>query len=338
MEVSSNDIPQVSVIVPVYNVAPYIEECAESLFKQTLSNIEYIFIDDASTDNSLDLLKKIINKYPEREKFVKVIRHESNKGISFTRQEGVDLASGEWVIHCDSDDFLPYNAYETLLKEGRSDNYDIIIGSFNFFGKGIKGKLVKYENETLSNEELFNRLSGLKKNIIIGTLWNKLIKRELYNNIRFPDNVSYCEDVFVLFEILALKSNLRISITQDIIYNYRLRDNSLICNVNKKNSEDVSNLIKLLQELKSKSLVECENAFNSKIISLLFRLIKTNFPINELYLDYYQYRKFIKLNKEINFLEKLHLFFALNGHIKLAYFTKGIYKYMKNLKYFLIKI
>lgn len=107
--------PKVSVIIPVYGVERYIEQCARSLFSQTMRDgIEYIFVDDCSPDKSIEILEDILREYPHREPQVKIIRHTENQGIGGTRRTGVKNATGEYIIHCDSDDWVEPDMYEML--------------------------------------------------------------------------------------------------------------------------------------------------------------------------------------------------------------------------------
>ena len=99
--------PKVSVVIPVYGVEKYIERCARSLFEQTMQEgIEYIFVDDCSPDRSIEILEKVLKEYPHREPQVKIIQHSKNQGIFYTRNTGVENATGEYIIHCDSDDWV----------------------------------------------------------------------------------------------------------------------------------------------------------------------------------------------------------------------------------------
>ncbi|MBP5211144.1 MAG: glycosyltransferase family 2 protein [Bacteroidales bacterium] len=96
----------VSVIVLVYNVRDYIAQCARSLFGQTLEDIEYIFVDDCSGDESIEILEKILEEeFPERKGSVKILRNDRNRGQAWCRRLAVENAAGEYIIHCDSDDW-----------------------------------------------------------------------------------------------------------------------------------------------------------------------------------------------------------------------------------------
>lgn len=117
--------PKVSVIIPVYNVEKYIEKCAESLFNQSLIELEFIFVDDCSQDRSL-LLLTVLDKYPYRKKQVKILVHENNLGVSQSRQDGLDIATGEYIIHCDPDDWVATNMYETMYMQAKKHSADIV--------------------------------------------------------------------------------------------------------------------------------------------------------------------------------------------------------------------
>lgn len=95
---------KVSVIVPIYNVSRFIKRCVESLFNQTLDDVEFIFVNDCTPDDSIDILKKVIADYPDRNTMI--INHEVNKGLPAARNTGLKAASGDYIFHCDSDDLL----------------------------------------------------------------------------------------------------------------------------------------------------------------------------------------------------------------------------------------
>lgn len=306
--------PELSVIIPIYNVAPYIEECVESLLNQTIQSIEYIFIDDHSDDNSLELLNRTIKKFPEREAQIKIIKHDKNKGISFTRQEGVRFAKGKWIIHCDSDDKIKKDAYEKLLKIGDEKKVDIVISSYldiekdqivskNYQGEGI-----------ISSKEFLEGISGATNNSLHGALWNKLIRRELWEGIRFPENLSYCEDVYVLFCIVQKNPNIHIFLTPQYLYYYRRRSNSLIKSQGQNRINEIETLITLLEQFKKKNLCEYKYIYNSQIINLLYRL--TILKPNPFYITgkYFKYKKYLQDNKSLKKLKRIQLHHALSGH------------------------
>lgn len=119
--------PKVSVIILVYGVEKYIERCARSLFEQTLDDIEYIFVNDCTKDHSIDVLQKVLDKYPNRKSQVKIIHNERNLGQAGTRTVGMKNATGDYLIHCDSDDWVDVTMYEKLYSKAKETDADIVV-------------------------------------------------------------------------------------------------------------------------------------------------------------------------------------------------------------------
>lgn len=110
-------VPKISVIVAVYGVENYIEKCVRSLFEQTLDAVEYIFVNDDTPDNSIVILKSVLDEYSERKNNTHIINFETNTGVANARTVGMKLATGKYMIHCDLDDYLEDDALEVLYKE-----------------------------------------------------------------------------------------------------------------------------------------------------------------------------------------------------------------------------
>lgn len=91
---------KVSILIPIYNVEKYIEQCANSLFSQTYTHIEYIFVNDKTQDNSIDLLEKCIEQYPQRHEHIKIIHHKANSGLGLARKTALEAATGEYITFC----------------------------------------------------------------------------------------------------------------------------------------------------------------------------------------------------------------------------------------------
>ena len=121
---------KVSVIVPIFKVRDFIERCVCSLFDQTLDEVEYIFVDDASPDDSIDVLKSCMEQYPTRKDQVIIITHEKNLGLPAARNTGLVRASGEYVLHCDSDDFVEREMLEEMYKVAKESDADMVYCDF----------------------------------------------------------------------------------------------------------------------------------------------------------------------------------------------------------------
>lgn len=184
--------PKVSVIVPIYNVEKYIERCACSLMEQTLQEVEYIFINDCTPDRSIEILQRVLNDYPEKASMVRILEHDVNKGLATTRNTGLDAASGEYIIYCDSDDWVERDMYETMYNKAKETNADIVVTDF----------YNEYPNHALIQSQPYpnNPLECVRK-MLAGELHcstcNKMVRKKVYieNNVRFPDGINMWEDV-----------------------------------------------------------------------------------------------------------------------------------------------
>jgi glycosyltransferase involved in cell wall biosynthesis len=166
---------KISVIVPVYNVERYISRCATSLFEQTLADIEYVFVNDCTQDKSIDELQNVINQYPNRRNSVKIINHDTNKGLGFARTTGVNNAEGEYIIHCDSDDWLSKDACEKMYNTAKETDADIVWCDFFLSNNG--------NEQYISQANMNDNVVVLKDMLATKMWWNlagRCYKREFY--------------------------------------------------------------------------------------------------------------------------------------------------------------
>ena len=188
---------KISVIVPVYNCAPYVERCIRSILAQTYTDLEIICIDDGSTDDSGNILDKLSCEDAR----IRVI-HQKNAGVSAARNVGIDLATGDLITFVDSDDAIEPDMYETLLPYFDDAHVDIVHCGYKriHLDGSIKdvngtGKVVR-QNKYEAAECL---IAG---RIFVGSLWNKLFRSKLFLSIRMDSQLVINEDVLVLAEIL----------------------------------------------------------------------------------------------------------------------------------------
>lgn len=174
---------KVSIIIPVYNVARYIEKCARSLLEQSFQDIEYIFVNDCTPDNSMEILQNILCDYPGRN--VKIINNECNKGLAESRDVGIRAATGDYVLNCDSDDWVELEMVETMYKKAIETNADIVCCNIsNEYGTHSTIQQYAYAEETQENG-----LLDLRCYHFYTAVWNKLIRRNLffiYNIWHYP--------------------------------------------------------------------------------------------------------------------------------------------------------
>lgn len=213
--------PKVSIIIPVYNAEAYIERCATSLFEQTLDELEYIFIDDCTPDRSIEVMENTLARYPERREQVNIIRHAQNQGVSQSRQDGLDAATGEYVIHCDPDDWVELDMYESLYREAQRKNADMVICDF-FENTQRKERYISQNITSTSSEDILNALLSQQ---LHGACWNKLIRRVCFDeyNISFPNDIIRWEDLYVICSLTL--NDLNIVYEPKAYYHYDLYSN-----------------------------------------------------------------------------------------------------------------
>lgn len=194
--------PLVSVIIPVYNVAPYLRESLDSVLEQTYENLEILVIDDGSTDGSGD----ICDEYAQRDARVRVVRQD-NRGLSAARNTGLDRMHGALVAFLDSDDAFASEAIGTMVAAQRKSGAEIVVCSYTDHrtAKALRGgKRRAWSGLSIKKEELLSSDEALRR-LVDGALgisvWNKLYAGRLWKTIRFPDGCVF-EDVHVTPSVL----------------------------------------------------------------------------------------------------------------------------------------
>lgn len=193
----------ITVVVPVYNNALYLESCLDSILAQTYRDLEIICVNDGSTDNSLELLHTIAKRDPR----VTVLSQE-NAGVSAARNAGLELAHGDFVAFVDSDDELEPDMYETLLKLATEYQADIAHCGYKRMHldgteKNIQG------TEKLLVQDSWNAIQCLLTGkFFVGSLWNKLYKKELFSDVRFDTSLKINEDVLINVQVFLKAKKL----------------------------------------------------------------------------------------------------------------------------------
>lgn len=184
--------PLVSILVPVYAVERYIERCAVSLMEQTYGNVEYVFVDDGGKDRSIEILREVVGRYPERVGSVKIVSHERNRGIAAARNTAVKTATGDFIMFVDSDDWVDSTIVEKCVERQAKTGADITICDYQI--EMPNGK-VAYEDWPDAKDNLDLCLGQLQTRQRWG-LWAQLTRRSLYtdNNILMREGCNMGED------------------------------------------------------------------------------------------------------------------------------------------------
>ena len=208
---------KVSVIIPIYNVEEYLEECLQSVVDQTLEDLQVIMVDDGSLDGSTDIAKKFASRYDHFE-YVRQV----NGGLGNARNTGVKYAKGKYIIFLDSDDIVPDDAYEKMYLAAEKNHSEMVVGSVARFNS-------KKDHVSNLHEIAFRKyidkthITDNTDLIYDTTSWNKLILKEFWdrNHFEFPERILY-EDIPVTIPMHYLANN--VTMVQDVCYSWRIRD------------------------------------------------------------------------------------------------------------------
>ena len=208
---------KVSVIIPVYNVAKYIERCLLSVLNQTWQDLEIILVNDCTPDNSMEIAEKVIASH-SRGGVVRCLAHEQNRGQSAARNTAIRVATGYYLYFVDSDDYLPLDSISTLMGVGMKSNYDFISGNYEIVGRARSIPSLKMNTgPLLSNNEI---LSAYAHDMWTRTVWNMLIRREfvLSEGLFFEEGIIHEDDLWTF--ILACKARSAYFINEVTYYYY----------------------------------------------------------------------------------------------------------------------
>lgn len=206
------NLPKVTVTVPVYNTAKYLRKCLDSLQSQTLKEIEFILVDDGSTDES----GKICDGFASQNPNFKVV-HQKNGGSSKARQTGLEAAQGEYIIVCDSDDWVEPEMYEKLLNEAERFGADIVV--CGYYAEYPDGRSIPRQTWFLEKDGYVDNDDFLCRGA--GSSWIKLIKRSLFEKTgaSYESGINMGEDALILYQLM--KGNPKVKQIRANFYHYR---------------------------------------------------------------------------------------------------------------------
>lgn len=338
--------PKISIIVPIYNVEQYLEDCLESILSQTFTNFELILVNDGSTDNC----GEICDNYEKKDSRVKVI-HKENGGVSSARNMGIDAAKGKYIGFIDPDDTIERNMYELLLNSMTKYKADIVICPYkminSIIGSTSVSSIWNQCNTPLSKKyieaEIIPNILKTSKYYSLLSCCNKLYIREVFDNCRFDEAKNHGEDARLNL-ILLTQVNKLVFINQ-ALYNYKIRNRTSLTQTYN------VNLFKNLLDNKNFGLFLCNKYYpkgegeivNHFIISSLSHMedvvnsgeqLKSKFKVlieimnDSDFIKYVREYKcptaYLKLLKGISLIKNVKLFFTL---VKLKGFmqTHGVF-------------
>lgn len=306
--------PNLSIIIPCYNVENYLNECLESIINQTYNNYEIILVDDCSNDNTLNIIKSYAKKYT----FIKTIYNKENKGAAYSRNEALKIANGKYISFIDSDDYIPNNYFELMLNKISLDKSDICLCDIKIIYPEGNYEVIK----SVVGE--VNSLNAINTGLAASPC-NKVIKKELLANYEFPVG-RINEDIAVIIPVLANAS--KISYVEDLYYNY-IQHKSSVQNTSFSNKKfDVFYTLKLALDKIENNFDDIKDAlvFNQLILLYFYIITKEKSFFKRIFI----LRTYHKLVKEYNILANTNLNTFLNNQGLLhRYYYKFLLKFNK---------
>lgn len=291
---------KVSVVIPVFRVEKYIERCVRALMEQTLEDVEFLFVDDASPDGSMEIVKRVVAEY---NRTVRFLVHEKNKGLPAARNTGMEAATGEYIYHCDSDDWPERTLLEKMVTAAEKADADFVYCDFflSFSDKERYMRQTSYSDSMEMLEKGF--LAGMTKY----NVWNKLVRRKLYidNGLRFPDGHTNGEDLLMV-KIIRMAN--KVAYVPEALYHYnRTNENAITKTYSEKHFTDIKfNTDGVIRFLKEHPITHPEYLEFFKLnqkLPFLFSQSRQQYRLWKLW--YPEANKYIQKNREWPFRTRM---------------------------------
>lgn len=234
---------KVSVLIPVYNVENFVQRCAESIFRQNYDNLDVVFVDDCSPDNSIQRINDTLQDYPNRKNQVRIVKHKENRGLAAARNTGVDAAIGDYLMHVDSDDYLDEAAISQCVELLEKEAADVVVFGVNHV----------YPNKTITNivnvpqskDEYLKLMLSRRTRV---NIWGALYKTELYkkHDIQTIEGANLGEDYTVTPRLIYYAQKV-VEIQKPLYYYIHYNDNSYTYRFSYKSVISHIDILKLLR-------------------------------------------------------------------------------------------
>ena len=309
---------KVSVIVTIYNREKYLKDCVCSLFEQTLDDIEYVFVDDASTDQSLVVLKSLVENYPEIENSVKIICLDNNQGRAVARQTGTDNATGEYVIHVDSDDWVDKDMMELLYVKAKETDADIV-GCNVTHEYGNSQWILKQSYSDNMDENIRRLLNGKIFPSLCTSLTRTILIKD--NHVLFPQGIDTGEDL--LFNLQLYLHAHRVIGIDAPSYHYRHTEDSGSFRHTEKSIKSVIEVARRIEKIMKETgnYEKFKDEIQFRKFSMKCALIEKfdNRDYNKAWLKLFpETHRYVWSYKQFNWKRRVELWLAAHNCFKIA--------------------
>lgn len=321
-----NSLPCVSIIIPVYNVAPYIAECLQSVMHQTYQGpIECILVDDCGTDNSVEVAESLISEYSGPIVF-RILRHDHNKGVAASRNTGTDAALGDYFYYLDPDDYIVENCLEVMTRPLEDRDYDMVLADCDLTDNPYHIQYMCLETgEVCGAENIFKEFHV--ERTLFTMVWNKLFKASLYKDydLRFLEGQIHEDDLWTYKTTLFMKS---IYVQNVKTYIYRIRPGGITADYHSRTKHRLMSWMATMDYILSHPANVRQDYYDKCVVYYFGRLVRFIFHDKEGHrneyvalrrrFNYQPFRLFLK--GEMTFKELIdQLHFALPPHLGYSY-------------------
>lgn len=325
-------MPKVTVIIPVYGVEKYIERCARSLFEQTLDDMEFIFVDDCSPDRSIEILESILEEYPVRQPQTQIIRLPKNGGLPNARKTGIERATGEYIIHCDSDDWVDVTMYEKLYNKAIEEDADMVVCD-QYQSDGVQHVVQTPREVPIERDTLFRLLICRQRSLAVR---NKLLRKSCYNNDIWYPIKNNGEDICLVLQLFYYCQ--KISFVSEPLYYYYFNQDSLSHKegydfIEERSNQNIANLSIVLEFFKRNGIFE---KYEQELLILKFDIKSYLMPNTNTFRGLYLW---YRIYPELTIMRVLS-FKRVSLYRKLLYVlaSLGLYSNLRRIKRIIVRI
>lgn len=267
---------KLSVIVPVYGVEKYIARCAKSILEQTNADMEFIFVDDASPDRSIEILEEVLSHYPTQQ--VTILHHDTNQGLAAARRTGLEAAQGEYIVSVDSDDYIEPNTLELLVGKAEETDADIV-GMDCWFEWNNKRSV--YRGAFSTDAQTYSRM--LLSGSAMPNVWRHMIRRRLYTQTGFypVPGLNNGED-YVVLPRLCWYANRVAKVDRPLYHYTQTNEGSIVRDVSESNIRQLMQAMEVLTAFFADK-PDCAEALHAgqwlKKTDLMMRVRKAYYPL-----------------------------------------------------------
>lgn len=260
----------VSVVIPVYKTEEFIEKSLKSICEQTLDMFEIIIIDDCSPDNAIKKAEEVLQSYPQRLQYTKIIRLPKNGGLASARKIAFKEVQGKYVTCLDSDDYLEVKALEEMLKIAQSQDADIVVCDYFLTYKNSEKKIKQFIQYN-------NFLRCLLESKLHGSYCNKLYKKELLDKIKILDNINMFEDYLAMVQMAVFAKKV-VYLDRAFLHYVQYNEYSYTANYSEKNIQDILAVMNYLESFLKVNhlLVDNQDYFNHRKVFVKYVILSNS--------------------------------------------------------------